>query len=86
MVGVPTDQGFAKTSMGADGVNHSQSSPRGRFDSAGGILEILDGRVDFERFRQVLRTLWTHPVFLKTVVEVQNCQWVLRQLQWVLTV
>ena len=41
--------------MGADGVNHSQSRASGRFDSAGGVLEILDGRVDFERFRQVLR-------------------------------
>ena len=56
------------------------------FDSAGGVLEILDGRVDFERFRQVIGALWTHPVASKTVVEVQNCQWVLRKRQWVLTV
>ena len=36
-------------------MNHSQSRASGRFDSASGVLEILDGRVDFERFRQVLR-------------------------------
>ena len=54
-VDVDTENNGNLALMGADGVNHSQSRASGRFDSAGGVLEILDGRVDFERFRQVLR-------------------------------
>ena len=42
---------------GADGVNQSQSRPSSRFDSIGGALEIRDGRVDFECFRQVCGAL-----------------------------
>ena len=42
---------------GADGVKYSQSRASGGFDSTGGVLEILDGLVDFECFRQVLGAL-----------------------------
>ena len=49
--------GVSKTLMGADGVNGARSKPRvsgGWVLALCGALEILDGGVDFERFRQVL--------------------------------
>ena len=45
---------------GADGVNGARSEPRvsgGWVLALCGALEILDGGVDFERFRQVLCAL-----------------------------
>ena len=44
-------------SVGADGVNGSQSRPHGRSDSTSGVLESLDGRVYFECFQQVFGAL-----------------------------
>ena len=52
--------------MGTDGVNRSQSRPSGRFDSTGGVLEILDGRVNFEHVRKVLSALRSELIVVNT--------------------
>ena len=48
VVGANTENNGNLALLGADGVNHSQSRPSGRFDSIGETLEVCDASVDSE--------------------------------------